>query len=63
MNVQQQQPPQGKSGLKVTGIVLTILGAFLMMLGLCTLIVGVGIIPLILGFPIFIAGLIMIALG
>jgi len=61
---QQQLPPKRSSGLKVFGLFLIVVGALLCALGLCSIwILGLGLIPLIIGAPMFIAGLVMVALS
>jgi hypothetical protein len=61
---QQQLPPKQSSGLKAFGLFLIAVGALLCMLGLCSLwVLGLGLIPLIIGAPMFIAGLVIVALN
>jgi hypothetical protein len=61
---QQQLPPKQSSGLKVFGLFLIVVGALLCMLGLCSIwALGLGLVPLIIGAPMFLAGLLIVALN
>ena len=61
---QQQLPPQKSSGMKVFGLFLIVVGALLCALGICSLwVLGLGIVPLVIGAPMFIAGLVVVALN